>query len=169
MEMEDAIVEDGENEYEPVGPKVVEPGDNSSWSNFLDPMAILSMNPWLIFLLAGVAYYVYQNYISKIQFPTREGPVTPMDEAKVRDMMEVRNRQQVSYMNFKNQFHEIFYYFVNQYFFQQLYDAAAKELDEKRKQEPPPKVGPISKQIAAKAKLRPGTYSKIELCISSSQ
>ena len=96
MEMEDAIVEDGENEYEPVGPKVVEPGDNSSWSNFLDPMAILSMNPWLIFLLAGVAYYVYQNYISKIQFPTREGPVTPMDEAKVRDMMEVRNRQQVS-------------------------------------------------------------------------
>merc|ERR1719479_244690 len=67
----------------------------------------------------------------KIQFPTREGPVTPMDEAKVRDMMEVRNRQQ------------------------QLYDAAAKELDEKRKQEPPPKVGPISKQIAAKAKLRP--------------
>ena len=28
--------------------------------------------------------------------------------------------------------------------------------DEKRKQEPPPKVGPISKQIAAKAKLRPG-------------
>jgi len=129
--MEDAIVEDGENEYEPVGPKVVEPGDNSSWSNFLDPMAILSMNPWLIFLLAGVAYYVYQNYISKIQFPTREGPVTPMDEAKVRDMMEVRNRQQ------------------------QLYDAAAKELDEKRKQEPPPKVGPISKQIAAKAKLRP--------------
>ena len=94
--MEDAIVEDGENEYEPVGPKVVEPGDNSSWSNFLDPMAILSMNPWLIFLLAGVAYYVYQNYISKIQFPTREGPVTPMDEAKVRDMMEVRNRQQVS-------------------------------------------------------------------------
>jgi len=129
--MEDAIVEDGENEYEPVGPKVVEPGDNSSWSNFLDPMAILSMNPWLIFLLAGVAYYVYQNYISKIQFPTREGPVTPMDEAKVRDMMEVMNRQQ------------------------QLYDAAAKELDEKRKQEPPPKVGPISKQIAAKAKLRP--------------
>ena len=45
--------------------------------------------------------------------------------------------------------------------FQQLYDAAAKELDEKRKQEPPPKVGPISKQIAAKAKLRPGINSKI--------
>ena len=51
MEMEDAIVEDGENEYEPVGPRVVEPGDNSSWSNFLDPMAILSMNPWLQFFL----------------------------------------------------------------------------------------------------------------------
>ena len=112
--MEDAIVEDGENEYEPVGPKVVEPGDNSSWSNFLDPMAILSMNPWLIFLLAGVAYYVYQNYISKIQFPTREGPVTPMDEAKVRDMMEVRNRQQVSCCGnlfVRNQFHEFFYYY----------------------------------------------------------
>ena len=112
---EDAIVEDGESEYEPVDPKIVEPRDDSSWS--LDPLAILTLNPWLIFLLAGVAYYVYQNYVSKIQFPTREGPVTPMDEAKVRDMMEVRNRQQVSFMNFKNQFHDFFYYFVNQYFF----------------------------------------------------
>ena len=76
----------------------MEPRDDSSiWSSFLDPRAILTMNPWLIFLLAGVAYYVYQNYVSKIQFPMRgEGPVTPMDEAKVRDMMEVRNRQQVS-------------------------------------------------------------------------
>ena len=30
------------------------------------------------------------------------------------------------------------------------------EMEEKRKNEPPPKVGPISKQIAAKAKLRSG-------------
>ena len=34
------------------------------------------------------------------------------------------------------------------------------EMEEKRKNEPPPKVGPISKQIAAKAKLRSGTYNQ---------
>ena len=33
---EDAIVEDGENEYEPVDPKVMEPrDDSSSWSKFI--------------------------------------------------------------------------------------------------------------------------------------
>ena len=37
-----------------------------------------------------------------------------------------------------------------------MYDSAAKEMEDKRKDEPPPKLGPISKQIAAKAKLRPG-------------
>ena len=40
--------------------------------------------------------------------------------------------------------------------FQAMYDSAAKEMEDKRKDEPPPKLGPISKQIAAKAKLRPG-------------
>ena len=34
------------------------------------------------------------------------------------------------------------------------------EMEEKRKNEPPPKVGPISKQIAAKAKLRSGIIKK---------
>ena len=55
------------------------------------------------------------------------------DEEKVRQMMEARSRQQAQY------------------------DQAAKDLEEKMKDQPPPKVGPISKQIAAKAKLRPGT------------
>ena len=45
---------------------------------------------------------------------------------------------------------------------QAKYDQAAKELEEKMKNEPPPKVGPISKQIAdqakVKAKLRPGNF-----------
>ena len=45
---------------------------------------------------------------------------------------------------------------------QAKYDQAAKELEEKVKNEPPPKVGPISKQIADKAKvqakLRPGNF-----------
>ena len=45
---------------------------------------------------------------------------------------------------------------------QAKYDQAAKELEEKMKNEPPPKVGPISKQIADKAKvqakLRPGNF-----------
>ena len=41
---------------------------------------------------------------------------------------------------------------------QAKYDQAAKDLEEKMKNEPPPKLGPISKQIAAKAKLRPGDY-----------
>ena len=53
-------------------------------------------------------------------------------------MMEARARQQVKY------------------------DQAAKELEEKVKNEPPPKVGPISKQIAdqakVKAKLRSGNF-----------
>ena len=71
------------------------------------------MNPWLIFLLAGVAYYVYQNYVSKIQFPMRgEGPVTPMDEAKVRDMMEVRNRQQVSLFLKKINFTKFLFFII---------------------------------------------------------
>ena len=59
------------------------------------------------------------------------------------DLMEEKNLISISRI----------FFWIN---FQQRYDAAAKELDEKRKQEPPPKVGPISKQIAAKAKLRPG-------------
>ena len=42
---------------------------------------------------------------------------------------------------------------------QAIYDNAAKELEDKRKEEPPTKLGPISKQIAAKAKLRPGMIS----------
>ena len=45
---------------------------------------------------------------------------------------------------------------------QAKYDQAAKDLEEKMKNEPPPKVGPISKQIADKAKvqakLRPGNF-----------
>jgi len=94
---------------------------------------IPEMNPWLLLALAGLAYYVYQNYLSNIRLPTRgdENRVTPQDEEKVRQMMEARSRQQAQY------------------------DQAAKDLEEKMKDQPPPKVGPISKQIAAKAKLRP--------------
>ncbi len=92
------------------------------------------MNPWLLLILAYAAYYVYQNYLSKLKFPEREAPMTPQDEEKVRKMMEARNKQQ------------------------EKYDQAAKELEEKRKNEPPPTLGPISKQIAAKAKLRPGKF-----------
>ena len=123
---EDAVVEDVESEYEPLEPKIEE--ENYSWN-------LPEINPWLLLIIAGVCYYIYQNYLTKIQFSSSDAKVTPQDEAKVRDMMEARNRQQ------------------------QHYDAAAKLLEEKRKSEPPPKVGPISKQIAAKAKLRPGrTY-----------
>ena len=121
---EDAIVEDVESEYEPLEPKLQE-DNNYSWN-------LPEINPWLLLVIAGVCYYIYQNYLTKIQFSSSEAKVTPQDEAKVQDMMEARNRQQ------------------------QHYDAAAKKLEEKRKSEPPPKVGPISKQIAAKAKLRPG-------------
>jgi len=90
-------------------------------------------NPWILLALAGLAYYVYQNYLSNIRLPTRNqsDQVTPQDEKKVREMMEARARQQAKY------------------------DQAAKDLEEKMKNEPPPKLGPISKQIAAKAKLRP--------------
>ena len=52
---------------------------------------------------------------------------------------------------------------------QAKYDQAAKDLEEKMKNEPPPKLGPISKQIAdqekVKAKLRPGNPIKKDLCI----
>ena len=48
---------------------------------------------------------------------------------------------------------------------QAKYDQAAKELEEKMKNEPPPKVGPISKQIAdqakVKANLRPGNFFEL--------
>merc|ERR1739844_628575 len=93
---------------------------------------IPEMNPWLLLALAGLAYYVYQNYLSNIRLPTRgdENRVTPQDEEKVREMMEARARQQAKY------------------------DQAAKDLEEKMKDEPPPKVGPISKQIADKAKVQ---------------
>lgn len=104
----------------------------SSWS-------ISELNPWMLLALAGLAYYVYQNYLSKLQFSSRNetaGPrvVTPQDEERVRKMMEVRNKQQ------------------------QSYDQAAQEMEEVRKSQPPKELGPISKQIAAKQKLRPGNY-----------
>merc|ERR1712008_133185 len=110
-------------------PQPEEPLDQS-WN-------IPELNPWILLALAGLAYYVYQNYLSNIRLPTRnqENLVTPQDEEKVRQMMEARARQQAKY------------------------DTAAKDLEEKRKNEPPPKLGPISKQIAdqakVKAKLRP--------------
>lgn len=96
------------------------------------------INPWMLLAMAALAYYVYQNYLSKLQFPGRNqaAQVTPQDEEKVRKMMEARSKQQ------------------------EIYDVAAKELEEKRKNEPPPKLGPISKQIAAKGKFKPG-----ELCL----
>ena len=50
-------------------------------------------------------------------------------------------------------------YFLHDFSLQAIYDNAAKELEDKRKEEPPTKLGPISKQIAAKAKLRPGMIS----------
>ena len=90
------------------------------------------INPWILLLLAGLAYYVYQNYLSNINWPKREEQITPQDEEKVRQMMEARNKQQAKY------------------------DQDAKKMEEEKKNEPPPKLGPISKQIAAKAKLRPG-------------
>ena len=113
-----------ENDY-------VQPEPEQSWS-------FPEINPWMLLLLAAAAYYVYQNYLSKLQVPrlrTDDGSsqvVTPQDEEKVRKMMEARSKQQ------------------------DIYDAAARALEEKRKSEPEPKMGPISKQIAAKAKLRPG-------------
>ena len=97
---------------------------------------IPELNPWVLLALAGLAYYVYQNYLSNIRLPNRnqDNVVTPQDEEKVRQMMEARAKQQAKY------------------------DQAAKDLEEKRKSEPPPKVGPITKQIEAKAKLRPGEF-----------
>ena len=90
------------------------------------------MNPWVLALLAAAIYYAYQNYLPTVRWPQNRTEVTPMDEEKVRKMMEARNKQQAKY------------------------DDAAKVLEAKRKEDPPPKLGPISKQIAAKAKLRPG-------------
>ena len=91
---------------------------NQSWN-------IPEMNPWLLLAFGGLVYYVYQNYLSKIRLPTSirdENQVTPQDEEKVRQMMEARSRQQAQY------------------------DQAAKDLEEKMKDQPSPKV-----------KLRPGT------------
>ena len=124
----------------------IEPGDTdrlfdeNSNSQPQEPLDqswyIPELNPWVLLALAGLGYYVYQNYLSNIRLPSRnmDNVVTPQDEEKVRQMMEIRARQQAKY------------------------DQAAKDLEEKRKSEPPPKVGPITKQIEAKAKLRPGTY-----------
>merc|ERR1712211_183576 len=102
---EEATVEDVESEFEPVQPKNGGLQESSSW-NYYD---IFQTNPWLLLILAYLAYYVYQNYVSKIRLPSNDAPITAGDEQKVRDMMEIRDRQQ------------------------KLYDAAAKELEEKRK------------------------------------
>lgn len=103
---------------------------NALWNYF--------MNPWVLALLAAAIYYTYQNYMPSVRWPqSNSTEVSPMDEEKVRKMMEARNKQQAKY------------------------DDAAKELEEKRKEEPPAKLGPISKQIAAKAKLRPGILSNV--------
>jgi len=127
MADEEVIVEDGESEYEPVTANGQEERQAiDSWS-FYD---ILQVNPWLLAILAFAAYYVYQNYLSKLKFSSDEARITQNDENRMQQMMEVRNRQQ------------------------RMYTEASLEMEEKRKNEPPPKVGPISKQIAAKAKLR---------------
>jgi hypothetical protein len=114
---------DSESEFVPPQNEATE--ESSSWN-------LPEINPWLLLLLGIAAYYVYQNYLSNLKLPSREAAPTPHDEEKVRQMMEIRSRQQ------------------------EQHDSAAKELEEKRKSEPPPKMGPISKSIAAKAKLRPG-------------
>ena len=103
---------------------------NAIWNYF--------MNPWVLALLAAAIYYTYQNYMPSMRWPQNSTEVSPMDEEKVRKMMEARDKQQAKY------------------------DDAAKELEAKRKEEPPAKLGPISKQIAAKAKLKPGTLSIFE-------
>jgi len=111
--------------------------DDSVFGLIIYNISVYFQNPWILLALAGLAYYVYQNYLSNIRLPTRsrDDQVTPQDEEKVREMMEARARQQAKY------------------------DQAAKDLEEKMKNEPPPKLGPISKQIAdqakVKAKLRP--------------
>lgn len=110
------------------------PAEDPSQSQWSFP----EFNPWLLLALAGMAYYVYQNYLSNIQFSSRNdtGPrvVTPQDEERVRKMMEVRDKQQ------------------------QSYNQAAQEMEEIKKSQPPKELGPISKQVAAKQKLRQGNF-----------
>ena len=56
------------------------------------------MNPWLIALIAAAAYYTYQNYLPKLRLPSgQDSSVTPLDEEKVRKMMDARDKQQVLY------------------------------------------------------------------------
>ena len=60
------------------------------------------MNPWLIALIAAAAYYTYQNYLPKLRLPSgQDSSVTPLDEEKVRKMMEARDKQQVLSWPFK--------------------------------------------------------------------
>ena len=114
--------------------ETIEPEDNASNPGHSEDSSwnIPEINPWMILALGAIAYYVYQNYLSNIQWPQREERITPQDEEKVRQMMEARSRQQAKH------------------------DEDAKKLEEEMKNKPPPELGPISKQIAAKAKLKPG-------------
>ena len=94
MADEEVIVEDGESEYEPVTANGQEERQAiDSWS-FYD---ILQVNPWLLAILAFAAYYVYQNYLSKLKFSSDEARITQNDENRMQQMMEVRNRQQRMY------------------------------------------------------------------------
>ena len=60
--------------------------DNSFFGLIIYNISVYFQNPWILLALAGLAYYVYQNYLSNIRLPTRtrDDQVTPQDEEKVR-------------------------------------------------------------------------------------
>ena len=60
--------------------------DNSFFGFIIYNISVYFQNPWILLALAGLAYYVYQNYLSNIRLPTRsrDDQVTPQDEEKVR-------------------------------------------------------------------------------------
>ena len=59
--------------------------DNSFFGLIIYNISVYFQNPWILLALAGLAYYVYQNYLSNIRLPTRsrDDQVTPQDEEKV--------------------------------------------------------------------------------------
>ena len=65
--------------------------DNSFFGLIIYNISVYFQNPWILLALAGLAYYVYQNYLSNIRLPTRsrDDQVTPQDEEKVRYYSQV--------------------------------------------------------------------------------
>ena len=78
--------------------------DNSFFGLIIYNISVYFQNPWILLALAGLAYYVYQNYLSNIRLPTRsrDDQVTPQDEEKVR-----------CYLYKPNYLFRIFYIFIN--------------------------------------------------------